>query len=96
MVGSLTSGGSAARWSAKRWLYVWRGRLYLTAGATDVEPLVTKTYWRGYKVVLVPPKVRLGLWWMSTGAMPLLTLTLVCHVCVQMLRTAGLVVNHLP
>lgn len=62
MVGSLTSGGSAARWSAKRWLYVWRGRLYLTAGATDVEPLVTKTYWRGYKVVLVPPKVRLGLW----------------------------------
>ncbi len=53
-------GAATAKWHQNRWLYVWRGRLYITAREDDREPLQTKTYWKGYRVVYLPPTVRVG------------------------------------
>jgi hypothetical protein len=50
---------SVAKWQAHRWVHVWRGRLYLTPGRDDQEVAASRTYWMGYRVVEVPPAVRL-------------------------------------
>jgi hypothetical protein len=51
-------GAAVAKWHQQRWLYVWRGRLYVTAREDDREPLVSKAYWKGYRVVYLPSTVR--------------------------------------
>lgn len=50
---------SVAKWQSHRWVYVWRGRLYITAHKEDTETLLTKTYWMAYRVVQLQPSVRL-------------------------------------
>jgi hypothetical protein len=50
-------GAAVAKWHQQRWLYVWRGRLYITQREDDREPLVSKAYWKGYRVVYLPAKV---------------------------------------
>jgi hypothetical protein len=48
---------SVAKWQPHRHVYVWRGRLYITAHKDDSEPVLSKTYWMGYRVVQLPPAV---------------------------------------
>jgi len=48
-----------AKWQSHRYVHVWRGRAYITSHRNDTEVNISKTYWMSYRVVVVPPAVRL-------------------------------------
>lgn len=47
-------GSTVATWHP-RWLYVWRGRLYVTRERDDSDYVTKLAYWRGFKVGACTP-----------------------------------------